>query len=160
MNNPLIRTELQPGDVGAIIWLHGLLYGQERGFDYTFDAFVAEPLAQFIQSITPRECLWIVEHQSTVMGSIAIVKRTDTEAQLRWFLLHPDVRGFGIGRQLMQIAMDFCKLMGYEGIRLWTISEQQTAIRLYQSFGFQKVSSETRHAWGRIVQEEVFLYTM
>ena len=34
-----IRTNLQPGDVGRIITLHGVLYAQEYGFDPTFEAF-------------------------------------------------------------------------------------------------------------------------
>lgn len=28
-----IRTELQPGDIGSIIKLHGEVYGREYGYD-------------------------------------------------------------------------------------------------------------------------------
>ena len=31
-----LRTELKPGDVGTIIYLHGTIYAHEYGFDPTF----------------------------------------------------------------------------------------------------------------------------
>ncbi len=152
----IIRNHLRAGDVGAIVWLHGLLYGQERGFDYTFDAYVAEPLSHFIKNMTPSERIWIVEKNDEVKGSIAIVKVSETQAQLRWFLLHPDLRGLGLGKRLIQAAMDFCRDAGYQSIQLWTISEQETAIHLYQSFGFRKTLGEDRTLWGRTVHEEKY----
>ncbi|HMO38208.1 MAG TPA: GNAT family N-acetyltransferase [Saprospiraceae bacterium] len=151
-----IRNFLKPGDLGAVIQLHGLLYGQERGFDYTFEAYVAEPIAQFVKEQTDRECIWIAEKDGVVQGSIAIVRVSEVQAQLRWFLLAPSVRGIGLGRQLMQTAMNFCNIKSYTSVKLLTISEQQTAIRLYESFGFRNVHRRETTLWGRVVQEEMY----
>ncbi len=54
-----IRRELHPGDVGYITYLHGTIYAEEQGFDNTFDAYVAIPLAEFSRSRSHRECIWI-----------------------------------------------------------------------------------------------------
>ena len=93
MNEPLpdplisIRNDLRPGDVGYITYLHGTLYAPEQGWNHTFDAYVAIPLAEYAKSISSRERIWIVENEGRIVGSMAIVKFSDTEAQLRWLLL-------------------------------------------------------------------------
>ena len=62
-----IRQDLRPGDIGTIIYLHGVLYAKEYGFDHTFEPYVAKPLAEFVKSQTARERIWIAEH----VGKIA-----------------------------------------------------------------------------------------
>ena len=78
-----IRCDLRPGDIGYLIYLHGILYAQEYGWDATFDAYVAGPLAEFAESRTDRGRIWIVEKDGTVAGSIAIVEVSQKQAQLR-----------------------------------------------------------------------------
>src|SRR5262245_57962092 len=69
-----LRTELRAGDVGMIIYLHGVIYAAERGFDATFEAYVAEPLAEFVRAGNPRERLWIAERAGRIVGCVAIVE--------------------------------------------------------------------------------------
>ena len=45
-----IRTYLQPGDIGTIIQLHGILYAQEYGLDHTFEGYVASGMGEFAAS--------------------------------------------------------------------------------------------------------------
>ena len=96
-NELRIRHTFKPGDAGRLIGLHGLLYAHEYGWDHTFEAYVAKPLADFILTQTSREKIWLVDFNDVLMGSIAIVKHGETEAQLRWFFLHPSLRGKGLG---------------------------------------------------------------
>ena len=88
-----IRNDLQPGDIGYITYLHGTLYAAEYGWDYTFEAYGAAPLGEFAKSHTERERIWIVEKDGKPAGSIAIVAAATEQAQLRWFLVHPSLRG-------------------------------------------------------------------
>ena len=152
--NFAIRTELKPGDIGSLIYLHGVLYAKEYGWDHTFEAYVAGPLAEFAKSQTPRGRIWIVEQSDNVAGSIAIVEVSKEEAQLRWLLLHPQLRAQGIGRMLMKEAISFCRAQGYTIVFLWTVSALGAAAKLYEEFGFH-ISEETiREIWGTTVTEQ------
>jgi N-acetylglutamate synthase-like GNAT family acetyltransferase len=153
--NPIqIRSDLRPGDIGAIIYLHGILYAREYGFDHTFEPYVAAPLAGFVKNYTDRERIWIVEKQGQVVGSIAIVQHSQNQAQLRWLILDPAVRGLGIGKRLVEKAVDFCRASGYASIFLWTIDFLGAALKLYRAAGFELTDTNTHPVWGRILTEE------
>jgi GNAT superfamily N-acetyltransferase len=150
----VIRTELKPGDIGSLICLHGVLYAEEHGWDHTFEAYVAGPLAEFAKSRNPRGRIWIVEESENVAGSIAIVEVSKEEAQLRWLLLHPNLRGQGIGRMLMKEAVSFCKAQGYAIVFLWTVSALAAAAKLYEEFGFHMSEETNSKIWGTTVTEQ------
>ena len=44
-----------------------------------------------------RERLWLVDCSGGFAGSSAVDEKSESEAELRWVLLHPDLRGKGIG---------------------------------------------------------------
>src|SRR5262249_32181441 len=96
-----LRTQLRPGDVGAIVRLHGVHYAREHGFDATFEAYVAKPLADFVLTPSPRQRLWLAETDGELVGCIAIVAASAAVAQLRWFLVIPEARGHGLGTRLL-----------------------------------------------------------
>ena len=148
-----IRHDLRPGDVGYITYLHGILYAPEQGWNHTFDAYVAIPLAEFAKSQSPRERIWIVEKEGRIIGSAAIVKFSEEEAQLRWLLLGPEARGQGLGRLLVEGALDFCRDAGYSSVFLWTVNTLPIATQLYQSVGFKQMQELTHELWGSIVTE-------
>lgn len=150
----IIRNDLRPGDFGAIVYLHGVLYAQEQGFDTTFEAYVAEPLAKFVLNQSPRERIWIVEKDGETKGCIAIVALSEQQAQLRWFILHPELRGWGLGKKLVSEAVQFCKMQGYQSIILGTVRNLPAAAALYKAAGFQCVQAEERMLWGVPVVEE------
>lgn len=156
-----IRQYWKPGDVGYITYLHGMLYGLEQGWDYTFDAYVAEPLARFALGYQPqRERIWIVEREGYIAGSIAIVAADAETAQLRWFLLHPDLRGLGLGRRLVQDAVDFCRECGYATVFLWTVDALPAAARLYREAGFRLAEEKRSAVWGGVVNEQRYELTL
>ncbi len=148
-----IRHELHPGDVGYITYLHGTIYAEEQGFDNTFDAYVAIPLSEFSKSRSHRERIWIVEKEGKIVGSEAIVKFSESEAQLRWLLLDRSIRGIGLGRQLVDEALKFSLDAGYSYVFLWTVKALVVATKLYESFGFRKAQEETHEIWGGIITE-------
>lgn len=64
-----IRHRLEPGDLGMVIHLHGVLYAREYGLDTTFEPYVAKPLAEFAMSGEGR--LWIAAEGGHVVGSVS-----------------------------------------------------------------------------------------
>ena len=159
MNKPFpdpslgMRHDLHPGDIGYIIYMHGIFHALEQGWDHTFDVYVAVPLAEFAQSKSSREKIWILEEGDRIAGSVAIVKRTEEEAQLRWLLLEPEIRGRGIGKWLVEEALDFSRISGYESIFLWTVEALYIAANLYRSVGFVQRERLTHEIWGSTVTE-------
>jgi N-acetylglutamate synthase-like GNAT family acetyltransferase len=151
-----LRTELRPGDIGEIVRLHGVLYAREHGFDPTFEAYVAEPLARFAIAASPRERLWIAERDGAIVGCVAIVAASPETAQLRWFLVDPSARGGGLGGRLLDEAIAFSRERGYRSIVLWTVSALVAAARLYLARGFALAERKPGRLWGSDVVEEKY----
>lgn len=149
-----IRSGLQPGDIGYIIYLHGTLYAQEYGWDHTFEGYVAEGMAKFALSYNEeKDNIWIAEADGQIVGAIAIVGVDAATAQLRWFIVHPGQRGHGLGRALLQRALRFCADKRFEHVFLWTVSELTTAAHLYTSVGFRPTERHTHAIWGKLLTE-------
>jgi ribosomal protein S18 acetylase RimI-like enzyme len=155
-----LRTSLKPGDLGAIVAMHGILYEREYGFDATFEAYVAGPLAEFVRTGSLRERLWIAERAGRIIGCIAIVAATPEIAQLRWFLVDPSARGAGLGKRLLDEAIRFSQECRYGSIILWTVSALGAAAHLYQSAGFRKMEEKPGRIWGVEVVEEKYERTL
>jgi ribosomal protein S18 acetylase RimI-like enzyme len=155
-----VRHDLRPGDLGAIVHLHGTLYAREYGFDPTFEAYVAGPLAEFVRSRTDRDRLWIAERGGRIIGCIATVAAGEEGAQLRWFLVDPSARGLGLGKRLLHEAVAFSRQCGYPSIFLWTVGALTAAARLYQAAGFVKVEERPRRLWGVAVVEQKYVLTL
>lgn len=151
-----IRTELSIGDIGSIIYLHGILYAKEHGYDHTFEAYVAEPLGQFAKRSNNRERIWIVERHEKVVGSIALCEVSHEEAQLRWFLMSPELRGQGIGKRLIEHLIRFALEQGYTSISLWTVKGLEAAKNMYLSFDFVLTKEIEHFVWGSIHTEQAY----
>ena len=145
------------GDVGYLVHQHALFYFREYGFDISFESYVARPMLDFIENYNEKtEHLWVVEKNNRIMGSIAIVNVDDETAQLRWFLLEPEVCGKGLGKKLLKTAVDFCNEKKYKKIILLTMSELLTARALYARYGFKLKEAEKHEIWGRLLEEELW----
>jgi GNAT superfamily N-acetyltransferase len=151
-----IRTVLRPGDLGSVVHLHGTLYARERGWDTTFEAYVAGPLSEFVLRADPRERIWIAERDDRIVGCIAIVAADHEMAQLRWFLLEPRSRGAGVGRRLLEEAIAFARSVGYSRLVLWTERSLTAAAHLYRAAGFRLVEEKPGRSWGGDVIEECY----
>ncbi len=147
----------RPGDIGYVIHRHGVIYSHEYGFNHEFDAYVALGMANFIQTISDREHLWIAEIQGGFAGSVGIVRHNDLTAQLRWLIVEPRHRKMGIGKQLVAEAVRFSKEKGYRSVMLWTIDFLQAARQIYQSAGFRLEQTKASRVWGRRLTEECWV---
>jgi GNAT superfamily N-acetyltransferase len=151
-----IRTSPRPGDEEAVVRLHGRVYSVERGFDATFESYVAGPLGEFARRGSSRERLWLAERGSALVGCVAVVAASESVAQLRWFLVAPEARGAGLGRRLLAEALDFAKAQGYDEMVLWTESVLHAAAKLYLAAGFRLVEEKPTRHWGVEIIEQKY----
>lgn len=150
----LVIRPYRSGELGIISWRHCVLYREEYGFDGTFENYLIEGMSRFLWEYGGKGQVWVVDYWGSVMGAIAIVETGEAEGQLRWFYLEPSCRGMGIGRNLMETAMSYCKERNLEKVFLWTVRDLEQARRLYVRFGFSLVETHERFLWGRQIVEE------
>lgn len=148
----IIRT-MKLGEAGYIAYRHSILYEKEYGLGGTFEQYVLDSLTKYIDE-QPEGEVWIAEHSGRMVGSIAIVRTEEKTAQLRWFLIEPEYRSAGLGRQLMTIAMDYCKQKKFSRVYLWTFQDLKAARHLYKSFGFRPTEQVESNGWRNGVVEE------
>ncbi|MFJ9384076.1 GNAT family N-acetyltransferase [Peribacillus sp. NPDC101481] len=141
----LIRP-FQPGDVGYVAYLHGNLYDKTYKFGQMFEYYVMKGLTEFMINTDGGE-LWIAEVNGEIAGSIAITKFSDTVAQLKWFVLNENYQGMGIGKKLMETALNFSKEQNYQHVFLWTVSTLETARHLYKKYNFRLTEEKPNEEW-------------
>jgi DNA-binding MarR family transcriptional regulator/GNAT superfamily N-acetyltransferase len=140
----------QAGDLGWVVHRQGALYFDEWGYNDAFEALAARIVADFVQQLRPsKERCWIAEKDGEIVGSVFLVRKSNTVAKLRLLYVEPAARGLGIGSRLIDECVRFARHAGYRTITLWTQSELDAARRLYKKAGFRLTAKKTHDSFGR-----------
>lgn len=76
--------------------------------------------------------LWIaLNEKNEIVGTIALLKHSDDNVELKKFYVRKDYRGQGVSKALYEKAMDMCKESGFKRIFLGTYERLETAIQFY-----------------------------
>jgi DNA-binding MarR family transcriptional regulator/GNAT superfamily N-acetyltransferase len=148
-DEPVVLRPPRVGDFGWIIHRQAALYGEEYGWNEEFEALVADITARFIKEFKAgRDCCWVAEKDSRIVGAVFIVEEDAETAKLRLLYVEPDMRGGGVGRRLVDEAVAFARRAGYRRLTLWTNDNLTAARRLYERTGFRLVSEEQHESFG------------
>lgn len=154
LNDISIRTQLQPGDIGYVTYMHGALYSKEYDYGLQFESYVARGLCEFYEKYNPhRNRIWACEHRDRTIGFLLLMDRGES-AQLRYFLIEPEYRGLGLGSKLLSLYMDFLRECSYKRSYLWTTHELTTAAALYKRLGYKLTEEKESNSFGKPVTEQ------
>jgi DNA-binding MarR family transcriptional regulator/GNAT superfamily N-acetyltransferase len=153
----------RPGDIGWIVELHGEIYAREYGWNAEFEAVVAEICAHFLREFREdRDRCWIAERAGVRVGCVMLEHHPEREgvARLRLLLVHPQARGAGLGRRLVDTCTAFAREAGYYSITLWTMNALVQARHIYRSSGYRLVNEEPVTSFGHDLVSETWELTL
>lgn len=153
----VVLRDPRPGDLGWVVMQHGEIYAREYGFTAEFEGLVAGIAARYIEKFDPKwDKGWIAEIDGERVGSVFVVRRSATVAQLRLLILTPAARGLGLGARLTDECIAFARAKGYRKLMLWTQSNLAAARAIYRARGFRHVKSEPHDAYGQRLVSEIW----
>ena len=158
----------RPGLIGRCIEMHARHYNEVSGFGHAFETIVATGLAELATRLDRNSnAIWAALIGDRIVGTIAIdgedLNTTcaagdgDRIAHLRFFIVAPSARGTGLGKALLQAALDFVDTHAFSQTHLWTFKGLDAARRLYESSGFHLVEERPGNQWGAEVLEQRFV---
>ena len=125
---------------------------REFGFepDPEIDPDLADPAAVYT-------AVWVAVLDDDVVGSIALRDLGAGELELKRMYLHMSQRGRGLGRQLLDTALEWARANGASVIKLDTSERMEAAQRLYEAYGFQRVPGDAPRQGQRRLLYELWL---
>ncbi len=118
-------------------------YADQLGVDLCFQSFDDE-LAQLPGDYAaPRGALWLALVDGAVAGCCALRPLDNTDyanaSEMKRLFVRKAFRGFGLGRQLAEAALDAARATGYACVLLDTLVEMEAARSLYEDLGFAEI---------------------
>jgi putative acetyltransferase len=90
--------------------------------------------------VAPAGGLWLAWDGAEAAGCVALHKLGPGIAELKRMYVRPASRGRGIARALAQHAILEARSMGYDRLRLGTLTTMYAAQHLYASLGFRAIA--------------------
>ena len=144
-----IHGEFAPGDLGQLIYIHGVQNHADYDFNAIHEAYCAQIAVEFIlDRKKERSRAWLAKQADRIVGSVLIIERRANQAQLRLLFAERSVRGLGLGRWLVEESIHYCRSVGFSLVYLWTVEGLHRAISIYESVGFVKVTDKPIDEWG------------
>jgi putative acetyltransferase len=92
---------------------------------------------------TPGSYYYVAVINDVLVGGAGIFPTEnlpDGTCELVKLYLHKDARGTGLGKQLLNKAMDWAKEYGYKQVYLESMPELSKAVTIYENVGFERIN--------------------
>ena len=83
--------------------------------------------------------IWLAKVDNMIVGSAALMKEHENEYELAKMAVTSDYRGKGISKQLIETCLEKAKETGAKKLTLFSNHQLQTALKLYEKYGFYYV---------------------
>lgn len=135
-NGPCVFRNALPRDRDAVV---ALVFATLRsyGIEPDPDGLDADVM-RFGDTGDPAVTEFVAELARRVVGSIALRDRGDGSGHISKFFVDATVRGRGIGRRLLELAVSEARRSGLRELDLETRSQFEAAIHLYESTGWER----------------------
>ena len=114
-------------------------YAGQIDTDLSFQNFEEELANIEHQYSKPWGTLYLIYQEEKPAGCFAIRKFESTICELKRMYLREEVRGSGLGKQMLLQSIETAKSMQYQKMRLDTLPTMKPAIELYQKMGFYEI---------------------
>ncbi|MDB5857160.1 MAG: acetyltransferase domain protein [Ramlibacter sp.] len=118
-------------------------YAAGLGVDLCFQQFDEELVTLPGEYAEPRGALLLARVDGEVAGCCALRPLDAADypnaAEMKRLFVRKAFRGFGLGRQLAEAALDAARRAGYACVLLDTLDDMEAARALYQDLGFEDI---------------------
>ena len=118
-------------------------YADGLGVDLCFQNFEDELAGLPGEYAAPRGALLLAHIDGQVAGCCALRALDSTDypnaAEMKRLYVRKPFRGFGLGRQLAEAALDAARRAGYDSVLLDTLDDMEAARALYVELGFEEI---------------------
>jgi len=160
----VVRRELGPGDVEAIVDPHDRVYRGEYGADEAWVQTLRSAIERAVQRGWPRDpalgSAWLVRRDGRLVGSLALVLECPRVGSLDWFVLDAELRGRGLGRRLVADLVADARARGMEKLKVETFSKLTAAAGIYRAAGFSVVWQREMDWHGERVTHQLHTLTL
>jgi GNAT superfamily N-acetyltransferase/DNA-binding MarR family transcriptional regulator len=152
----------RPGMLGKTLELHARYYARVSGFGKLFETYLAVEGGSLVERLdNPINEAWAAVRgdDDEIVGTLFVDGEDDKGPQMRFFIVDDAIRGRGIGRQLLNAAMDFVRANSFATCGLWTMASLKAACRLYEASGFVVAEDIDMTKWGQTAKFRRYLWT-
>lgn len=116
-----------------------LEYARSLPIDLSFQDFETELKTLPGKYSLPDGRLFLALFGCEPAGCVALRKISDDICEMKRLFVRDAYKGLGLGKKLARTAIDEARQLGYQRMRLDTLSTMKAAVALYESLGFQDI---------------------
>ena len=122
-------------------------YFYELNYDWLNEYFYVEDYDKKVLKNCKKEIInkggqiFFAVNDSNIVGTMALIPRGKGVYELNKMAVRKDLRGNGIGNQLIKFIVDYSKDKGFNSVILYSNTVLKNSIHLYNKFGFKEVDN-------------------
>lgn len=129
-------------------------YATGLGIDLSFQSFEKELIGLKQMYANPKGMILLGKADDSYVACVAVRPNEEFTAELKRMYVKPAFQKQGLGQELLERSLLFCKQAGYEKVRLDTLNTMSPAMRLYEKNGFVTIPAYYHNPFSEAVYFE------